>query len=131
MNFNLNKKEKELLMYCVLAFVTGYLMCMYFPVHGVNNVPVMMPVLEGVTNNDNMVCYPDPTRKTPPKCDTDEPFKCGKLNGCLWGVESDSKTGNNNKANNNNNNNKNNNNNNNNNNNKNNNNNNNKNNNKK
>ena len=53
MNFNLNKKEKELLMYCVLAFVTGYLICMYFPVHGTNNVIGQVPVLEGVTNKDN------------------------------------------------------------------------------
>jgi hypothetical protein len=49
MNFNLNKKEKELLMYCVLAFATGYLMCMYFPVH-------LKSVSEGFTGDeiDNM-----------------------------------------------------------------------------
>jgi hypothetical protein len=51
MNLNLNKKEKELLMYCVLAFATGYLMCMYFPVHGgrVTQASLPMPVLEGMT----------------------------------------------------------------------------------
>jgi len=37
---NLNKKEKELLMYCVLAFAIGYLICIYFPVH-------KEPLLEG------------------------------------------------------------------------------------
>ena len=51
---NLNKKEKELLMYCVLAFVGGYLMCMYYPVHrrsnGVNfQLP---PVVEGNENEN-------------------------------------------------------------------------------
>ena len=54
MNLNLNKKEKELLMYCVLAFTTGYLMCMYFPVHGgrVTQAPVPMPILEGLTQQE-------------------------------------------------------------------------------
>jgi len=39
----MNRNKKELLMYCVLAFVTGYLVCMYFPVH----------VLEGLSNRSN------------------------------------------------------------------------------
>ena len=54
MNFNINKKEKELLMYCVLAFATGYLMCMYFPVHGGRfaSTVVPMPVLEGMTASE-------------------------------------------------------------------------------
>ena len=47
---NLNKKQKELLMYCVLAFVGGYLMCMYYPVHRrTNGVNFQLPpVLEGM-----------------------------------------------------------------------------------
>jgi hypothetical protein len=44
---NLNKKEKETLMYCVFAFAVGYLMCMYFPIHSKTNGGF---VLEGVDN---------------------------------------------------------------------------------
>ena len=44
---NLNKKEKETLMYCVFAFAVGYLMCMYFPIHSKTNGGY---VLEGVDN---------------------------------------------------------------------------------
>ena len=48
----MNLKEKEILMYCVLAFATGYLMCMHFPVHrrARSGLP---PLLEGATNNRN------------------------------------------------------------------------------
>ena len=50
---NLNKKQKELLMYCVLAFVGGYLMCMYYPVHRrTNGVNFQLPpVVEGLDSN--------------------------------------------------------------------------------
>ena len=44
---NLNKKEKETLMYCVFSFAVGYLMCMYFPIHSKTNGGY---VLEGVDN---------------------------------------------------------------------------------
>lgn len=47
---NLNKKNKELLMYCALAFVAGYLMCMYYPVHSSNN-GYSFSLLEGNNNN--------------------------------------------------------------------------------
>ena len=47
---NLNKKEKETLMYCVFAFSVGYLMCMYFPIHSKTNGGY---VLEGVDNANN------------------------------------------------------------------------------
>lgn len=47
---NLNKKNKELLMYCALAFVAGYLMCMYYPVHSSNN-GYSFSLLEGQGNN--------------------------------------------------------------------------------
>ena len=50
---NLNKKNKELLMYCALAFVAGYLMCMYYPVHNRNNGYTLGGILEGQTNNNN------------------------------------------------------------------------------
>ena len=46
---NLNKKNKELLMYCALAFVAGYLMCMYYPVHS-NNNGYSFSLLEGQNN---------------------------------------------------------------------------------
>jgi len=49
---NLNKKNKELLMYCVLAFVAGYLLCMYYPVHS-NDNGYSFSVLEGQTNHGN------------------------------------------------------------------------------
>ena len=49
---NLNKKNKELLMYCALAFVAGYLMCMYYPVHSSNN-GYSFSLLEGNNNNNN------------------------------------------------------------------------------
>ena len=48
---NLNKKEKELLMYCVLAFATGYLMCMYYPVHRSNSNGSL---LEGYTDKERV-----------------------------------------------------------------------------
>ena len=44
---NLNKKEKETLMYCVFSFAVGYLMCMYFPIH---SKTIGGYVLEGVDN---------------------------------------------------------------------------------
>ncbi len=47
---NLNKKTKELLMYCALAFVAGYLMCMYYPVHTNTNGYSLGGILEGVEN---------------------------------------------------------------------------------
>ena len=50
---NLNKKNKELLMYCALAFVAGYLMCMYYPVHNRNNGYTLGGILEGHNNNNN------------------------------------------------------------------------------
>ena len=50
---NLNKKNKELLMYCALAFVAGYLMCMYYPVHNRNNGYTLGGILEGVDNNNS------------------------------------------------------------------------------
>lgn len=49
---NLNKKNKELLMYCVLAFAAGYLLCMYYPVHS-NDNGYSFSVLEGQTNSNN------------------------------------------------------------------------------
>ena len=49
---NLNKKNKELLMYCVLAFVAGYLLCMYYPVHS-NDNGYSFGVLEGQTNSNH------------------------------------------------------------------------------
>jgi len=49
---NLNKKNKELLMYCALAFVAGYLMCMYYPVHSSNN-GYSFSLLEGQTGQNN------------------------------------------------------------------------------
>lgn len=30
----MKKQEKEMYMYCAFAFLLGYVMCMYFPVHG-------------------------------------------------------------------------------------------------
>jgi|SaaInlStandDraft_2_1057019.scaffolds.fasta_scaffold254755_1 hypothetical protein len=48
---NLNKKNKELLMYCALALVAGYLMCMYYPVHSSNN-GYSFSLLEGQNNNN-------------------------------------------------------------------------------
>ena len=54
---NLNKKEKELLMYCVLAFAAGYLMCMYFPVHRrTNGYTLGLPLMEGQENRNNNNC---------------------------------------------------------------------------
>ena len=50
---NLNKKNKKLLMYCALAFVAGYLMCMYYPVHNRNNGYTLGGILEGVDNNNS------------------------------------------------------------------------------
>lgn len=49
---NLNKKNKELLMYCALAFVAGYLMCMYYPVHSSND-GFSFSLLEGQNNKNN------------------------------------------------------------------------------
>ena len=46
----LTNQQKQMLMYLV-AFVAGYLMCMYYPIHNRNNVP--FPVLEGNTNRNN------------------------------------------------------------------------------
>ena len=46
----LTNQQKQMLMYLV-AFVAGYLMCMYYPIHNRNNVP--FPVLEGNTNSNN------------------------------------------------------------------------------
>ena len=37
MKMNINKKQQELLMYCALGFVVGYLLCMYFPLHKKTN----------------------------------------------------------------------------------------------
>ena len=49
---NLNKKNKELLMYCALAFVAGYLMCMYYPVHSSDN-GYSFSLLEGQVNSNS------------------------------------------------------------------------------
>lgn len=57
---NLNKKNKELLMYCALAFVAGYLMCMYYPVHSGNN-GYSFSLLEG---NDHNAEAPTTTNNT-------------------------------------------------------------------
>ena len=51
MNLNLNKKNKELLMYCALAFVAGYLMCMYYPLHSSTNGGYSFGLFEGNAHN--------------------------------------------------------------------------------
>ena len=84
---NLNKKEKETLMYCVFAFAVGYLMCMYFPIHSKTNGGY---VLEGVDNADN---------DKADKADNDKADNANKANKANKANNNKADKANNNKAN--------------------------------